>query len=220
MFSRVGETRISRGRLCLTLVLQDSGRSLVKFEWSCKVSMLLHPAKMLQHLVRLMQGEMLGVGCIWSTGMPWQRHQRPPLVAMKACASGMLLISPCKHTGKKKCLKIDQTPIHIALLSLYLSLILPWSHWFWTLCQTLDPQPWESVWSNLLEWKVLNKSWGKSASNMCLQCIVATAAPLRNEEEEEERPKLQIPLQKMLCNTGKMHKMFSNCRKNKRFLHV
>lgn len=42
----------------------------------------------------------VGEGGVWPAGKWWQQHQRPPLVATRARASGVLLIRPCKHPGK------------------------------------------------------------------------------------------------------------------------
>lgn len=102
---------------------------------------------------------------VWPAGKPWQRHQRPPLVATRACASGVLLIRPCKHPGKtfedwpnsnSNC----PSPSFSFYLSPLVSLILN------TVPDTGSPTVWDCV-KQFSEWKVLNKSRVK-VHQMCV----------------------------------------------------
>lgn len=87
---------------------------------------------------------------MWPAGKPWQRHQRLPLVATRACASGVLLIRPCKQPGKT----FEDWPnsnSNCPSPSFSLSPLVSLEH------SARSPTVWACV-KQFAEWKVLNKS--------------------------------------------------------------
>lgn len=97
-------------------------------------------------------------------GKPWQQHQRLPLVATRVCASGVLLIRPCKHSGregeKKNASRLTKLQFKLPLRLFSRSLSASIEH------SAISPNVWACV-RQFAEQKVLNKS-SKSASKVHL----------------------------------------------------
>lgn len=99
-------------------------------------------------------------------GKPWQQHQRLPLVATRVCASGVLLIRPCKHSGregkkkKKNVSRLTKLQLKLPLRLFSRSLSASIEH------SAISPNVWACV-RQFAEQKVLNKS-SKSASKVHL----------------------------------------------------
>lgn len=97
-------------------------------------------------------------------GKPWQQHQRLPLVATRVCASGVLLIRPCKHSGregkKKNVSRLTKLQFKLPLRLFSRSLSASIEH------SAISPNVWACV-RQFAEQKVLNKS-SKSASKVHL----------------------------------------------------